>query len=277
MRPADDCKPDCQRRVPVRPVPTASRRGISPTGLDAPRGSRRRGTLWFAAAGSPDACSAPGLPSRLASDASSPVQCELKRVGCTPHQPRPLSPSPREGRRLLRPEASSSDERAQMNPRTTLRPRGRSIVPGVPSPECPTRVPSLTVRPCSAATEHVCIDRSATCQNLQAARSTSTTCQCPNLARGHAFSAQKRRSIQGAASRKTPEKPGWRLEGACLAGRRTSSQHALVWRLGPLKPAERSRVAARVRAGVGDTPTLVELAKARFEPPRANESTLHEP
>lgn len=29
MRPADDCKPDCQRRVPVRPVPTASPRALA--------------------------------------------------------------------------------------------------------------------------------------------------------------------------------------------------------------------------------------------------------
>lgn len=29
MRPADDCKPDCQRRVPVHPVPTASRRALA--------------------------------------------------------------------------------------------------------------------------------------------------------------------------------------------------------------------------------------------------------
>jgi hypothetical protein len=135
---------------------------------------------------------------------------------------RSFSPSSRDGRRLGRPEAPSTGKRALMSPRSMHRPCGRGIGPGAPSPESAVRASGSTVRTHSAATEHACIDRSATCQNLQAARSTSTTRKRPNLARGHAFSASTRRSSQGAASRRAPGKPSWRLGGACLAGRRNN-------------------------------------------------------
>jgi hypothetical protein len=160
-----------------------------------------------------------GSTVRLTSDASS-------RHGAHPRwgshrAPRSLSPPPRDGRRFGRPEAPSTDKRALTNSRSRHRPCDRGFVPDAPSPENTRRASGSTVRTRSAATEHACIDRSATCQNLQAARSTSTTRERPNLARDHAFSAWTRHSSQGAASRRAPGKPSWRLGGACLAGRRS--------------------------------------------------------
>lgn len=80
MRPADDCKPNCQRRVPVRPVPTASRRGLARP--DSMRRAVHAVAVRFGSPlrSAPAACLAPRLPSRLASDASSPTRCELNEL-----------------------------------------------------------------------------------------------------------------------------------------------------------------------------------------------------
>lgn len=171
-------------------------------------------------------CGLPGRTVQLASDASSRHDAH-PRVGAH-RASRSLSSAPRDGRRFGRPEAPSTGKRALTDSRPTLRPSGWSLVPGAPSPEDAKRASGLTVRARSAATEHVRIDRSATCQNLQAARSTSTTHERPNLARAHAFSAWTRRSSQGAASRKAPGNRAGASGAPALRAGGASSQRAHV-------------------------------------------------
>jgi hypothetical protein len=140
MRPADDCKLDCQRRAPLHPAPIAQPRFCS-TGYDAPHGSRRCGTLRVAAAVGSGALSASGSAVRLASGASSP-RTALPAIGRAPRSQGHFSPSPRERRRLPRPETPSTDKRALTSPRATPRPLGRGIVPGALSPD-PRRTRAL--------------------------------------------------------------------------------------------------------------------------------------
>lgn len=218
MRPADDCKPELSKTSTRASGAYRVWPSLRPIRPDAPPGSRRRGALRFAARAGPGALSAPRLAVRLTSGASScTTEGPTSWTPCRP--PRPHSPSSREGRRFPRPEVPSAGKANHVSSRAAPRPlRAGASFFGAPSPENP-KAPSSTARQRPAATERLCLDRSATCRFLQAARSTSTTRERPNLARFAAFSASKRRSTREQRATGHPE-PGWRLESACLVGRR---------------------------------------------------------
>lgn len=250
MRPADNCKPDCQRRVPVHPAPTASHRAF--TRLDPIHRAVHAVAARFGSSHGPAAercrlrgrsCDSP-LALRRVRNASN--ELEARRP------PRPHSPQSREGRRLQRPEAPSAGKANHESSRTAPRPLRAATSFLAPHHSRTSRVPSSTARQRSAATKRHCIDRSATCRFLQAARSTSTIPRTSEPRAPECLFSVEAFAPGGAASHRAPGRTGLAPRKRLPCGPAVpSSQHALT-RLGQLEPAERPRVTARVSAGAGD-------------------------
>lgn len=177
----------------------------------------------------------------------------------------------------MRPEGPSTGKRALTNSRpftgvaaeerswcsvarAPMRARARSGDRVQPQPNAPTSIRAPPVGICKQT------EARARPTNVRTSRAAAPF-QRRSVARR--LRAAKHLEIRG--------NPGWRLEGACLTGRRTIQSACAYPRRGQLAPAERSLVVTRFRVGVWLNVHTHRATEARFEPSRANEAILHEP